>query len=79
MKAFTVSDIHWEVLVTFMENHSDLAIGRLNVPSARDTHKKITGKVNYGTMGRGERKTDKWQKYVVEINSRAIMYLPTTL
>jgi hypothetical protein len=40
MKAFKVSDIHWEVLVTFMENHSDFAVRRLNVPSARDTHKK---------------------------------------
>jgi hypothetical protein len=61
---FKVSDKHWEVLVTFMENHSDLAVGRLNVPSARDTHKKLWERLTMelNALGIGERKTDKWQK-----------------
>lgn len=34
-----VNEFHWEIILQFIENHPDLAIGRVNGPNAKQSQK----------------------------------------
>lgn len=59
-----VRDQHWEVMITFMEAYPSLATGRLDVPNAREIHKKLWQELaeQLNAIGYGEKSSDKWQK-----------------
>ncbi|KAJ8973286.1 hypothetical protein NQ317_019593 [Molorchus minor] len=39
--AFKVTGDHWDIIINYMELHPDLARGRINGPSGKDTFKKL--------------------------------------
>lgn len=62
--AFRITQIHWEIIVSYMEIHPDLAKGFLNGPSGRDTSRRLWEELTLAlnAAGLGERSTKKWQK-----------------
>lgn len=59
-----VRDQHWEIIINFMEAHPNLAVGRLDVPNARDVQRKLWQELSeeLNALGYGEKSSDKWQK-----------------
>nr|CAI5822119.1 unnamed protein product [Callosobruchus analis] len=59
-----VNKVHWEIIVSFMEQHPELARGRFNGPSGREMLKKLWKDLalQLNSTGLGERSVEKWQK-----------------
>nr|CAI5859039.1 unnamed protein product [Callosobruchus analis] len=62
--AFKINKVHWEIIVSFMEQHPELARGRFNGPSGREMLKKLWKDLalQLNSTGLGERSVEKWQK-----------------
>ena len=55
---------HWEVLVSFLEQHKELATGRFLGPNGKQKHKNLWNELSLklNSLGFGQRSSDKWQK-----------------
>lgn len=62
--SFKVKEAHWELMVSFMEEHHFLATGRFVAPNARNNAKLLWKELSdqLNALGYGERSPEKWQK-----------------
>lgn len=64
LKSFKVKDVHWQIMLDFMEKNPSFACGRLNTSAAKEKYKRmwvdLTNKLN--STGYGEKSVEKWQK-----------------
>ncbi|KAK9745233.1 Myb/SANT-like DNA-binding domain [Popillia japonica] len=62
--AFKVKDIHWEIMLNYMEKHKEFATGKFTSINGRDNYKKLWIDLvkELTATGYGERSVEKWQK-----------------
>lgn len=62
--SFRLKEDHLTVLLDFMENHPDLATGRLSVTNAKEKFRELWMELSniLNSLGYGTRTVEKWQK-----------------
>lgn len=62
--SFKLKEVHWETMISFMEEHNSLAVGRISAPNGRATMKELWRELSekLNALKHGERSPEKWQK-----------------
>lgn len=64
--SFKLKDPHWEMIISFLENNKDMAMGRFFGPEGKHQIKRLWQDLaaSLNSLGLGERSPEKWQKVV---------------